>query len=500
MKKYLGLVIVLAVLVIGSLAYFTINKSPNPKSLPAEPASVIGATGNDYKVEINNVNPPENGCDAWCVNQNDHSDANPIGSKASTCDKYDTSSGSSQKKCIECGGQTSGATCTPGANSVAAYTTGSSTLASVNLRDALSKAISFKVSKVQSSGITLNSIKVGTNKVLSPLTPPPSCYLKITDGPLSINSSDGWQAASVGTTGFRFNSKNLSAVGCDLTVTIYPSAISFGWMGDLDNYWINNNADKLVPNAYMKNETTGQIIGKNVSLWDLYSTSPIIIKSGTTALIGVYSDITKVNPHYFNFYPNMNNYGVKDSVQNDVYVDYSGSGKNISFTYVNADPRISTWNSKVNQHFNISYDKWMTDPDGKSGANLDKLTYCKKWYPNTISVADYMMEKIDTWRGVGNLPPDYSSTRMSTKCVQDLTPRISYFSGKVNQHFNLGRDEWVTDPDGKSGANLDKLTYCKKWYPDTKSVVNYKTETITFQAAGNVGAYSHAGVSTKCVQ
>ncbi len=95
---------------------------------------------------------------------------------------------------------------------------------------------------------------------------------------------------------------------------------------------------------------------------------------------------------------------------------------------------------------------------------------------------------------------------MSTKCVQgvtlDLTPRIMYWYGKVNQHVdNTGA--WQTDTDGVSGANLDKLSYCKKWYPDLNIVAieDYKNETIdTWRAAGNTGAYNSTKMSTKCVQ
>ena len=42
--------------------------------------------------------------------------------------------------------------------------------------------------------------------------------------------------------------------------------------------------------------------------------------------------------------------------------------------------------------------------------------------------------------------------------------KISYWSGKVNQHTDAN-GVWQTDPDGTSGADLDKITYCKKFYP-----------------------------------
>jgi hypothetical protein len=44
------------------------------------------------------------------------------------------------------------------------------------------------------------------------------------------------------------------------------------------------------------------------------------------------------------------------------------------------------------------------------------------------------------------------------------------------------------------------LTYCKKWYPETTSVEPYKTETITFYAAGNTGSYTSTRQSYECVK
>ncbi|MEN9338395.1 MAG: hypothetical protein RI945_120 [Candidatus Parcubacteria bacterium] len=87
--------------------------------------------------------------------------------------------------------------------------------------------------------------------------------------------------------------------------------------------------------------------------------------------------------------------------------------------------------------------------------------------------------------------------------TNDTTPRIAYWWGKVNQHFEQidVRGEWMTDGDGVSGANLDKLTYCKKFYPNTISIADYKNETITgWRNAGNTGGpYTLEVMTTKCV-
>lgn len=86
----------------------------------------------------------------------------------------------------------------------------------------------------------------------------------------------------------------------------------------------------------------------------------------------------------------------------------------------------------------------------------------------------------------------------------DPTPRISYWQGKVNQHTEAGI--WKTDPDGKSGANLNKLAYCKKWYPDTTEVKEYEKEMITdWKDRGNTNnrwsrdMYDREVISYECI-
>lgn len=81
-------------------------------------------------------------------------------------------------------------------------------------------------------------------------------------------------------------------------------------------------------------------------------------------------------------------------------------------------PRIMFWWGKVNQHWDIEEKKWMTDPDGSSGADLNKLSYCQKFYANTVKVIEYKEETTDTWKAAGNTG-DYSSIKMSYRCVLD---------------------------------------------------------------------------------
>lgn len=80
------------------------------------------------------------------------------------------------------------------------------------------------------------------------------------------------------------------------------------------------------------------------------------------------------------------------------------------------------------------------------------------------------------------------------------TPRIMYWAGKVNQHWDLASGSFVTDPDGSSGAGLNKLSYCQKFYPETESVVAYKKETSnTWKNAGNLDNFTGTALSYRCV-
>ena len=86
-----------------------------------------------------------------------------------------------------------------------------------------------------------------------------------------------------------------------------------------------------------------------------------------------------------------------------------------------------------------------------------------------------------------------------TDATSDEVPRISYWWGKVNQHVENG--QWMTDPDGTSGANLDMLQYCQKWYPDTVAVVELpERESIVFYNAGNNGYFPTIKPVFECVQ
>lgn len=101
-------------------------------------------------------------------------------------------------------------------------------------------------------------------------------------------------------------------------------------------------------------------------------------------------------------------------------------------------PRISVWQGKVNQHVDVDSSTWQTDADGRSGAELDKLTYCKKFYPNTTSVKEYKNETINSWHAAGNTG-NYTSIKMSYECVhENTTPSITVLSPNGGESYKVG--------------------------------------------------------------
>ena len=113
---------------------------------------------------------------------------------------------------------------------------------------------------------------------------------------------------------------------------------------------------------------------------------------------------------------------VASSNQNNFWNQLTGlwnklTGHAVAPSSLDTTPRIAYWWGKVNQH--VENGVWTTDPDGTSGANLDKLTYCKKWYPHTVSVEPYKNETISGWLGRGNIGTPLTSTKQSYECVQE---------------------------------------------------------------------------------
>ncbi len=161
-----------------------------------------------------------------------------------------------------------------------------------------------------------------------------------------------------------------------------------------------------------------------------------------------------------------------------------------------SNARISYWSGKVNAHLSPT-SIWIKDADCTSGAGIDPLTYCQKFYPSTISVTSVEVTKKP--RSCGTRQAADSNTAVTASrsgSVILLRPRIAYWSGKVNAHLDSG-GTWTKDTDCTSGAGIDPLTYCQKFYPTTTSVTSVAVSpkpALLWNTAGCGQQYSGDGV------
>ncbi len=168
------------------------------------------------------------------------------------------------------------------------------------------------------------------------------------------------------------------------------------------------------------------------------------------------------------------------------------------------------WESNVKDNFYVAYSKDEISSDsefqtidakfaGISSVGLykyeavldnldpDSLYYFKIYTKNADEIKFY-----DLWF-------NYLKYFATPSSELDTTPRIAYWWGKVNQYTENG--VWKSDPDGVSGANINKFIYCKKWYPNTIEVEEYKYETIIdWKERGNKNSHTGTFMTYKCVQ
>jgi len=76
---------------------------------------------------------------------------------------------------------------------------------------------------------------------------------------------------------------------------------------------------------------------------------------------------------------------------------------------------IAYWWGKVNK-YKPTGEGWRNDPDGSSGASIDYLTYCRKWFPDTVSAGYTGSERINDWKNAG-LTGSYSATTPVYECL-----------------------------------------------------------------------------------
>ena len=118
---------------------------------------------------------------------------------------------------------------------------------------------------------------------------------------------------------------------------------------------------------------------------------------------------------------------------------------------------IMFWYGKVNQHVDSTTGLWMTDPDGTSGADIDPLTYCQKWYPNTESVSSGIFQTISTWQDKGNVN-FYSNTKPSLQCVQSLPTLLGTLAAQDFGVMNVSDVKGYTAGFGLTDATLAGAT------------------------------------------
>ena len=82
--------------------------------------------------------------------------------------------------------------------------------------------------------------------------------------------------------------------------------------------------------------------------------------------------------------------------------------------------KIAYWCGKVNLH--LVGGQWVTDPDGVSGCDVDKLRYCRKFWPAVTAVQEAGLESLRGFRNRGNRDGPFSTTKMTYRCVGDLQP------------------------------------------------------------------------------
>lgn len=110
-----------------------------------------------------------------------------------------------------------------------------------------------------------------------------------------------------------------------------------------------------------------------------------------------------------------------------------------------------------------------------------------------LSVSACVELSVDDWESTQDLD---EATGVAEQGLPD-TPRISYWWGKVNAHRDSG-GSWTKDADCTSGANIDPLTYCKKFYPNTTSVTPVALSAkpaLLWNTAGCGQQYTSNGVN-----
>ena len=158
-------------------------------------------------------------------------------------------------------------------------------------------------------------------------------------------------------------------------------------------------------------------------------------------------------------------------------------GLNQGFVALKAN-QVITWRARESTTWQIG--------DFTPSTAKDALLACQKYFPGTwMAQAMTNYNFLSAWYGYAGMPetnsnwflyacqlPPSTSGSQATGAVpeQGDLGAVTYWYGKVNRHSEpkittlVGDVTWASDPDGSSGANVDTLAYCKKYFPSTQSV------------------------------
>ena len=160
--------------------------------------------------------------------------------------------------------------------------------------------------------------------------------------------------------------------------------------------------------------------------------------------------------------------------------------------------RVAFWKGMYNVHTTID-GTWQSDPEEDDGADVDKLDYCKQFYPGTTAVRKYKNEFIDVFQNVDG--DSFSGKVWSYECVQPARPtqRVMFAKGMYAMHVDAA-GSWEADPERDDGSDVDKLAYCRAFYPKTASVKALGKEFSRAWLNADDESFALTATAYQCVQ
>lgn len=146
-----------------------------------------------------------------------------------------------------------------------------------------------------------------------------------------------------------------------------------------------------------------------------------------------------------------------------------------------------TYLGKVNVH-RPTGGAWSVDSDCSSGGNNNTVAYCQKFWPTASSQVSVPVVGNKPYTAGGGTAPTcggvYNEVGQAqyaccapNPCADGFVPVGTYatWSGKVNVH-RAATGSWAVDSDCSSGANVNTVAYCQKYWPASSSQVSVTPE------------------------